>query len=346
MDQQTLLPFDTPSNNNNNQIFSNIEKNNQNTLTIRGYINCRLYLYAFAFLSILAIGLALSLIFKIEFLTNLCGSFLIILFFAICGYYVISIRKVEFIKNGNLNQVTLKITKNCCCSKQYPIMLESRYLFYQDNIMLLNTLENPREIDLDQSNIINSPINLITEYQTYPGLEGSYNEIQLKIDQFLGQQKFENKIYDEINKYSGQNQRNYLEDQKKIFANYMKINEYFYTFFYFGSQISYRTDFIFSNDFERLFIGKVYASRYSKTLLINLNEVNTFEMLEKKQDDGDGSNFMTGFLKVMYKNQKTEEIEICRDQRFYLEKFVLLLNGKLNDINEMKKNNYNYTPQY
>ena len=80
MDQQTLLPFDTPSNNNNNQIFSNIGKNNQNTLTIRGYINCRLYLYAFIFLSILAIGLALSLIFKIKFLTNLCGSFLIILF--------------------------------------------------------------------------------------------------------------------------------------------------------------------------------------------------------------------------------------------------------------------------
>ena len=79
MDQQALLPFDTPSNNYNNQNFSNfanIEKNNQNTLTIRGYNSCRETLYAFGFTSILAIGLVLSLIFKIDFLLNLCGVLL------------------------------------------------------------------------------------------------------------------------------------------------------------------------------------------------------------------------------------------------------------------------------
>ena len=56
MDQQTLLPFDTFSNNNNNQNFTNIEKNNQNTLTIGGYKNYRLNLFLFALLSILVIG--------------------------------------------------------------------------------------------------------------------------------------------------------------------------------------------------------------------------------------------------------------------------------------------------
>ena len=226
-------------------------------------------------------------------------------------------------------------------------MLQNRYLFYQDDLILLNTLKNPGEIDLNQSNIINCPVNLITKYETFYGLDGDCNEIQLKIDQFLGQQKYENNIYDEINKYRGQNGSNYLNVQKKIFAPYMKINEYFYTFFYMYSTVIYRTDFIYSNDFERLFIGKVSYARYSKTLLINLNEVNTFEMFEEEKSDGDSPSFMSGSLKIIYKNQKTEEIAgICRDKKFYLEKFVLLLNGKLNDINEMKKNNNNYTPQY
>ena len=241
--------------------------------------------------------------------------------------------------------MTIKITKKYFCSKQYPIMLENRYLFYQKDIMLLNTLKNPREIDLNQSNIINSPINLITKYEIFAGLGESWSEIQSKIDQFLGQQKYENNIYDEINKYIRLYQRNYVKDQKKIFDNYMKINEYFYTVFYMHPQIFSRTDFIYSNDFERLFIGNVNNDHYSKTLLINLNEVNTFKMFKKKKSDDD-STYITGFLKIIYKNQKTEEIAIIRDYIYYLKEFVLLLNGKLNDINEMKKNNYNYTPQY
>ena len=261
-----------------------------------------------------------------------------------CILYAKCVRKVEFIKNGDQNQLTIKIAKKCFCSKQYTIMLENRYLFYQNDIMLLNTLKNQREIDLNQSNIINSPINLITKYETFLGLGESCGEIQSKIDQFLGQQKYENNIYDEINKYIGLNKRNYVKDQKKIFDIYMKINEYFYTFFYMNSSIFSRTDFIYSNDFERLFIGKVFYGHYSITLLINLNEVKTFEMFKEKKSDDD-STFMSGSLKIIYKNQKTEAIEIIRDQTFYLEKFVLLLNGKLSDINEMKKNNYNYTPK-
>ena len=63
-------------------------------------------------------------------------------------------------------------------------MLENRYLFYQKDIMLLNTLKNPREIDLNQSNIINSPINLITKYEIFAGLGESCSEIQSKLINF------------------------------------------------------------------------------------------------------------------------------------------------------------------
>ena len=50
-------------------------------------------------------------------------------------------------------------------------------------IFILNTLKNAREIDLDKSNIKTSPINLLNEYD----LGGNYDEIKIKIDNFVGQ---------------------------------------------------------------------------------------------------------------------------------------------------------------
>ena len=80
-----------------------------------------------------------------------------------------------------------------------------------------------------------------------------------------------------------------------------------------------------------MFIGKINKDKYSKTLLINLNEVNKFEMLEKNEGNDDES-YTVGYLRIMYINEQKEEISICRDKTLYLEKFILLLNGKLNDI--------------
>ena len=74
------------------------------------------------------------------------------------------------------------------------------------------------------SNIKNVPINLISKYEMYNGLERNDNEIQLEIDEFLGQKKYENNIYDEINKYNSLYKKNYLEDTRKVFDIYMKIN--------------------------------------------------------------------------------------------------------------------------
>ena len=163
------------------------------------------------------------------------------------------------------------------------------------------------------------------------GLNSTENEIQLKIDEFLGQKKFENNIYDEINKYNSSYNKNYSNDIKKIFDIYMKINEYFYTFFYSDDSVYSRTDFIYSNDFGRLFIGKIFKDKYNKTLLINLNEINKFEMFEKHESD-ENTSYTVGYLRIMYINEQKEEISICRDKTLYLEKFILLLNGKLNDI--------------
>ena len=339
MDQEALLPFDTPSNANNanNQNSAYKVNYNQNTLTFNGYLNYRLYICQSVILFLLVTGLVLLFIFKKDKPWGLVLiAFIFAIFFLCCYTYGKSVKKVEFIKRAYNKQLTIKIAQRCCCYREYTILLENRYLLYQGDLILINTLKDPKEIDLDNSDIKNVPIDLISKYEIFMGLKGAYNEIQLKIDELLGQQKYENKIYDEINKYISLYKKNYLRDIKKTFDIYMKINDYFYTFFYSVSFMDSRTDFIYSNDFERLFIGAVNNEKYFKTLLINLNEINAFEMYEEKKFDNDDTYYLD-CLKVMYKNGQQEQIRICQDNKLYLEKFVLLLNGKLKEINEMKK---------
>ena len=52
----------------------------------------------------------------------------------------------------------------------------------------------------------------------------------------------------------------------------------------------------------------------------------------KKNEGNDDESYTVGYLRIMYINKPKEEISICRDKTLYLEKFILLLNGKLNDI--------------
>ena len=90
-----------------------------------------------------------------------------------------------------------------------------------------------------------------------------------------------------------------------------------------------------------MFIGEISKDKYKKTLLINLNEINSFEMFEEKKRVRKKGTVDLGYLKIFYQNEQKEEINICKNNILYLEKFILLLNGKLNDINEMKHNNHN-----
>ena len=89
----------------------------------------------------------------------------------------------------------------------------------------------------------------------------------------------------------------------------MKITDHFYTF---------------------LFIDH-YS--YKNTLLFNLSEIESFEMVKKGDDD-----LQYYYIQINDKNHQQSQIYIggYYVNKNYLEKFVLLLNGKLNDINEKK----------
>ncbi len=72
-------------------------------------------------------------------------------------------------------------------------------------------------------------------------LSVNYDEIKIKIDNFLRQGNFENNIYDEINKYISLYNKNYKKDEKKLFDKYMKITVFFYAFFSYSSNKYIRT---------------------------------------------------------------------------------------------------------
>lgn len=352
MNQESLLPLDTPLQN-NNQYFTKDNNNIENSMTIAGKSRLWLVIILITVLSALISGFILLIMFN-PTSGGILPYAVVILFAAplwisiICGIT----KRIQFTKNTYLNQLIIKRTTLWGCSKKYTLMLDNVYVLcqrYRDNnthIIVINTLRNPKEIDLDKSTIKKSPINIIYELNGTNGYNGNYYELQLKFDNFLGQQKYENLIYEEIDKYSRLYNKNFPYQKINIVDNYMKISDHFYTFF---NDILYknkRVDFIYSNDFESLFIGEVNGSKYKKTLLVNLNQINSFEKRVVVKG-GSESNDYIYYLKINYKDSRKDEIRMGKDRiERYVEKFVLLMNGKLNDINEMKKNNNdNYTPQ-
>jgi len=167
MDQENLLPFDTPSNNNNIQYSNNENNNNENTLSLSQSVTCMIIYHIF-FFSMVFTGFILLIIFKL----NSFGALIYLFVLSFTGILTATTlpattREILFIKNTYLNQLTVKIKNACCCCSQYILMLENAYIYCEKSgekgvkIFILNILKNPREIDLDKSNIKTSPINLL-----------------------------------------------------------------------------------------------------------------------------------------------------------------------------------------
>ncbi len=141
MDKEALLPFDKTSNN-NIQNFTNIEKNKQEELTLRKTVDKSECKFLIIMIIIYALITTLYILIQMQIITFWIQYILLFVIIGTLFYiipYVLSVKKVEFIKSPYLNLITLKITKKCGCSKQYTIMLENKYLLYQRDIMLLNT---------------------------------------------------------------------------------------------------------------------------------------------------------------------------------------------------------------
>ena len=345
MIQEDLLPAATPLNvHNKNKNFNIQEFNNEATLNFGVKNRCFTALCYLIVISIFIFGLVLLLIFKpYSTFTTIYGIFTIILvvcLFCMCQKSA----QIQMIKNILNNQLIIKV-KKIFGSIKYIFPLENVFIHCQETpnkstkITVINTLKNPSEIDLDNSKIQISPIPLIFSFLEH---QNNCKTYQLLFGRFVEQQKFENNIIDEINKYARlYNKSHFISSEKILLDKYMKFTEHFYTLII--SQFSYerRVDFVYSNDFERLFIGLVNKTNYINTFLIHCSQIDKFEVYSKKiaTEDSDYNDY---YLKIIYNSQQPEQIKIFNSDSdsIYLNKMVLLLNGKLNDLRKKKENNY------
>ena len=201
-------------------------------------------------------------------------------------------------------------------------------------ISLYNT--NPDEIDLDTSNVKNVPFKPIHNFQKYIGEE---QDIYLNLKNFFSG-VFQNQIKEELKIYDP----TYKESIINLFPfeeQCLKLNDYYYTFYGYSSLMGYykspesfeRIDWIYSKNFDRIFIGVVKNdTTYITSYTYQLNEISKFVLVMK----GKGYVFQI-FLKG------NNYIDICT---FYhqdnknLNSFIYLINGQINS----KLNNNNDIP--
>jgi len=257
--------------------------------------------------------------------------------------------KIELIKDKSNNRLTIEEKYYFCCKKSHNLTLEYtdfKVLEYGSEsmpccyhalstILVLNI--NPNVTDLDNSNIRNTPFKFLYRF---PNLIGEQRDLELNLMNFIGT-KFENKIKDEIDLYVPKKNNNEIVFPLNHFNQcneiFVKISEHFYMFYnYFYLRISKsnesfeRLDWIYTNDFDRIFIGVVKNdTSYVNTFIYNTNTIDKF-ILEIK----DGKYC----FKILLKDGTNAEIcRYKRDQEKNLNTFIYLINGQINKINNVNQ---------
>ena len=231
-----------------------------------------------------------------------------------------------------------------CKKKRYTFPLDSsvltaKYKPFQDDplcsykysdILLFNIDPKVRDID-NNNNIKNVPFKFFTKFENYIGEEKDLNAM---FSSFIGN-KFENNIKEEINLYYPN-----IPSERYFYRNtipnlIVKISDHFYMFYnheYLKENYSEsfkRLDWIYTNDFDRIFIGVVgHDETYVNNFVFNINSIDKF-ILEVRLSQL--------CLKIILKDG--QNIEICRytrDKEKYLDIFIYLINGQINKINNEK----------
>ena len=258
--------------------------------------------------------------------------------------------KIILIKNKSNNTLTIVEKYYLCCKKRYNLILEYtdfKVIHYGSEsgpccnhelftIFALNI--NPNEADLDNSNIKNIPFKFLYKFNN---LIGEQRQLELDLRNFSGI-KFENKIKDEIDLYVPKQNKTLIvfsiNQFNPINETFVKISEHFYIFYnyYFlrsskSNESFERLDWIYSNDFDRIFIGVVKNdSSYVNTFIYNTNAIDKF-ILEIR----DGKYC----FKILLKDGTNTEIcRYKREQEKNLNNFIYLINGQINKINNVNQN--------
>lgn len=201
-------------------------------------------------------------------------------------------------------------------------------------IYLYNQFIDTSEINLDTTNIKNIPIKLIYIFPiSIKGYNKEGEKLENKLNNFICAKNFKNPFAIDMQSYA----ISYLNIEKNkrpsSRVNHIKYSDYFFTFFFnyssekhFGSVNGViRIDFIYSKNFDTIFIGVVKNGEksYAKTFEFKMDNIDKF-ILQNFE-------YNTGFyLKVIFKDKQIQDIwPIENKNQFDLEGLIYLLNERL-----------------
>ena len=259
--------------------------------------------------------------------------------------------RIVLIKDKENNRLTVQ-EKNyfCCTTKTYNIPFEhsdiktivcgseSGPCCYHalSTIIVLNA--DPNVTDIDNNNIKNTPLKFTYRFSY---LIGTTQDLELKLVNFIGC-KFNNNIEEEIKLYvpNYNNQQNIIFpfDSNFPFFNkqtdsFVKISDHFYMFYNYnylygkksGKENFERLDWIYTNDFDRIFIGVVKNdTSYVNTFIYTIESIDKF-ILEIR----DGKLCLKIILNDGF---NTEICRYTREKEEALNIFIYLINGQINKI--------------
>ena len=198
------------------------------------------------------------------------------------------------------------------------------------NIIVINTLKNTNEIDFENSKIKETPLKII---QIFGNIYYD-KDLELRLNNFINSPGYINGEFEETNKYSmryaNKPDIHLRPSNGKRLYNFLKLSEYFYTYIFILNEKFKRIDWIYSKNFDNIFIGIVKNNKsYIKTFLYKVNSIDKLGM-QKKND--------IYTFKIIFKDQNSEEIcQFKNEQNNVLfDQFLFLFNGRLEDINGIK----------
>jgi hypothetical protein len=272
--------------------------------------------------------------------------FIIILFISLIIFMLFNCKsKIELIKDKSNNRITV-MEKNCICCKKilnlplkYTVLTAKNYgIECTEEASIIFALNiDPNVIDLDNSKIRNTPFKFI--YQL--------NKVNVKIDQLelqlknLSEAEFKNNFKEELYLYIPKQNFKQVRYSKSLYDLYdkyfVKISDHFYMFythpyleFNKSNEAFGRLDWIYTKNFDRIFIGVVKDdSSYFKNFIFNTDTIDkfVFEIF--------GEYFC---LKIILKTgERTEICNFLKEIKMQLEVFINFINGQINKINNVNQ---------
>ena len=247
-------------------------------------------------------------------------------------------KQMELTKDISNDKFNLKRLNYLCCSTLEIHCDLENILFYwsEDKLFVINTLQNLSKININLSSIKNkAPIFLFRFFDDIDTGKFGGIDLEKNLNYFFGvSQNIYNPLKFNVDEYmykriiKSDNITISHEDIK--FHQIMKFSDYFFTFFledYLKTKNHKRIDFIYSNNFDTIFIEKVRDNCYSYIYEFKMSTIEKF-VLKK--------NFEGYDLNIIFKdNYENKEKTICPlyFTKYALKGLIYLLNEKILNVN-------------